>query len=330
VGRGNRGGLGGHAPAGTGPRAQVRSRRGLGRALPLVGVLGLVAAACSSGAATGTVGSSLSALNGTVTLVRVVSPVAVTASSPGHPKLGHKLVAVVLEVRNPSSSPAKFGGIYSASKLIDSHKLVHVGSSTARYAVPECGAYPVFGTVPANGTATGCDIFQISQKFTPSKLKISGKARAEWDIAASSVVAGAPAAAPTTTSTVPRSTSTTSLGALGASPTTTSTAANGAPITTTSTSSGLGPQAHSHHIRRAAPRIDRVVPTSASPGHTVRLFGRRLAKATSVLFNGMPGTITADRGRSLAALVPQGATTGPIVVITAGGAASTAGSFVIE
>ena len=291
-------------------------------------VLGLVAAACSSGAATGTVGSSLSAMNGTVTLVKVISPAGVTASSPGRPKPGHKLVAVVLEVRNPSSSPAKFGGIYSDSKLVDSHKLVHFGSSTARYAVSECTAYPVFGTVPANGSETGCDIFQISRAVAPSKLKISGKARAEWDIAASSVVAGTPPIAPATTSTVPKSTST-SLGALGGLPTTTTKAAGGT-TTTIATSSSVGPQARAHRGRRSSPRIDRVVPSSASPGQIVRVFGRRLARATSVLFNGTPATVTADRGRSLEALVPEGATTGPIMIVTAGGSVSTSGAFVIE
>ena len=339
VRRGNRGGLGGRALTGPGSRTQTTPRRGVPRALALAAVLGLVAAACSSGAATGTVGSALSANNGTVTLVKVISPAGVTAASPGRPKLGHQLVVVVLEVHNPTSSPAKFGGIYVASKLIDSHKLVHVGNSTARYAVPECAAYPVFGTVPADGSATGCDVFEISQAFQPAKLKISGKARAEWTIASSALTPGTPSALPATTTTAPGS-SPTSLGALGASPTTSTTAGNGSTKAgngstkagngSTTTTSSVGPQSHVHHARKSPPRILRVVPMSASPGQMVRVVGRRLAGATSVLFNGTQATVTADRGHSLEALVPDGATTGPIEVITTAGTVSTTGSFVIE
>jgi len=292
------------------------------RAVSLVAVLALTAAACSSGAATGTVGSTLSAMNGTVTLSKVIFPAGVTATSPGRPSTGHLLVAVVLVVHNPSSSSAKFGGIYTDSKLIDNRKLVHVGSSTARYAVPECSAYPVFGTVNANGSATGCDVFQVSWTVRPSKLKIGGKARAEWTIAPSGVVAGAASSAPPTTTSTPGPDSSTA-SATGTSSTSTSTT-TGTGTSTTTSSTGT------HHGHRSPPRVYRVTPASASPGQMVKVLGRRLAGVTAVTFNGTRATVTSARGRTLEVVVPDGASTGPIVIVTPGGTVTATNSFTVD
>ena len=96
----------------------------------------------------------------------------------------------MLTVHNPGSGSAKFGGIYSSSRLMDSKQLTHVGVSTKRYEVAECNHYPTFGTVPANKSVTGCDVFEISTGLLPVKLKIGGKLKAEWDISSKSIVVG--------------------------------------------------------------------------------------------------------------------------------------------
>ncbi len=158
--------------------------------------LSLLAAACSGSTPMGQVGSTLSAMDGTVTLVKVLYPAPVAFGSIG-PALGHSLAAVVLTVHSPTSSPAKFAAIYSNSKLVDSHKLAHIGKSTAKYKVNECLSYPPFSTLPAGQAATGCVVFMLPAAATPVELKISGKAKADWTIAATGFQPGtAPAPLP--------------------------------------------------------------------------------------------------------------------------------------
>jgi len=149
----------------------------------------LLAAACSSPPPVGQVGSTLSALSGTVTFDKVLSPAPVEHGSLGAP-YGHKLVAVVLTVHSTTGSSGKFGAIYHNSKLIDSKKLGHIGRSTAKYNVAECVSYPPFATLGSGQSATGCVVFILTTAATPVELKISGKSSADWTIAASAVQPG--------------------------------------------------------------------------------------------------------------------------------------------
>jgi hypothetical protein len=194
-----------HAPMGrTRPLAPIRRlrlHRGTAlRCVPVLAAVALLAAACSSGP-TGEVGSTLSALNGTVTLDKVLSPAPVEpGSAPVAP--GQKLVAVVLTVHSPAASAAKFASIYHNSKLIDSQKAAHVGKSTTRFEVAACVAYPPFSTLGPGLAATGCDVFSIASAATPVELVISGKAKGDWKIASTAVQPGpeaAPAAPPVRT-----------------------------------------------------------------------------------------------------------------------------------
>ena len=304
-----------------------------------MGALALVAAACSSGPATGTVGSILPAMDGNVKLVSVISPAYVSHTSPGHPKLGHKLVVVVLIASNPNSSPAKFGDIYASSRIVDSHNLTHLGASTSRYAALDCASYPVFGTVGAGQSVTGCEVFEISSATLPVKLKINGKFKAEWDIAATSVlrtrlyppVAASvgvptpttpttlPSVVSTTPTTVPSSASSSGSGSSGGS------GNSGGAGNTGSGGSGPGHPNRIYHL----PRITHISPNQAAPGQSVTIHGHRLAGATSVSFGGVPGTITQNTKSTVVVMVPSTGASGYVTVTTVYGTSRSPKTFTI-
>jgi hypothetical protein len=317
-----------------------------------LGALALVAAACSSAPPVGTVGGTLAAMNGTVTLDKVISPAPVIFGS-AQPAPGHKLVAVVLTVHSPTSAAAQFGSIYTNSKLVDSTKKAHVGKTTAKYKVYDCGIYPPFGAVPAGKDAAGCVVFQVAATALPVELEIRGKSEADWTIPATAVVAGtapAPKATlyPRTTTTVPGekiagTTTTTISGLTGAATTTTAgpgtKAGTGTPSTTvavakkTTTTTAAGGSgsggAHTahHHVTAGAPKIGHLTPKGAATGGRVQILGRRLSGATLVTFNGVPAVVRKDGPGKIVAIVPEGATTGPITVTTPSGIARSPHNF---
>lgn len=307
----------------------------------------LVAAACSSPTAVGQVGATLAAMDGTVTLAKVIFPAPVVAGSAG-PAYGRQLAAVVLTVHSPATSATKFSGIYKASKLIDNHKLAHLGLSTAKYGVADCSTYPPFTTVAAGQAATGCVVFELSSVAIPVELKITGKAKADWTIAASAVQAGtaggAPAPGTTPATTAPTTTPTTTPGAqaLGATtttvaPTTVPGATTPAGATTTTAAAGAastkpaGASASSGHPPSSTltPEITRITPRGARVGTKVQILGKRLKGVISVTFNGVPAVIAKRAAKRIVAIVPPGATEGPIVVTSASGSAASPKTFVV-
>ena len=73
------------------------------------------------------------------------------------------------------------------------------------------------------------------------------------------------------------------------------------------------------------------VPASGSVGSAVLIYGSQLLGPTAVSFNGVPATKIVSRGQHyIYAVVPPGATTGPITVNTPNGSGTTSGSFQIE
>jgi hypothetical protein len=71
------------------------------------------------------------------------------------------------------------------------------------------------------------------------------------------------------------------------------------------------------------PTITNLSPSAgASPGDTVTITGTNFINPTSVLFNGVPGTITSSSPTSITAVVPGLATTGPVQVVTPAGIAT--------
>jgi hypothetical protein len=80
----------------------------------------------------------------------------------------------------------------------------------------------------------------------------------------------------------------------------------------------------------APPTIATFSPASGVAGQaTVRIKGAFLAGATSVTFNGKPGTFTVVSDTELLATAPKGATTGRIEITTGAGTATTGGDFTV-
>ena len=64
------------------------------------------------------------------------------------------------------------------------------------------------------------------------------------------------------------------------------------------------------------PKIVKFVKTSGAPGAIVKITGANLTSVTGVGFNGTPAVFTALSNSTIVALVPSGATTGPITLST--------------
>lgn len=77
------------------------------------------------------------------------------------------------------------------------------------------------------------------------------------------------------------------------------------------------------------PSISSFSPTSAVTGTTVTINGSNLASASSVHFNGKAATIVSDTATAIKAVVPNGATTGPVTVTTEGGTATSTTNFTV-
>lgn len=77
------------------------------------------------------------------------------------------------------------------------------------------------------------------------------------------------------------------------------------------------------------PKISKFTPTSGRVGTSVTITGRNLAHASQVTFNGTSATITSDSATKIVVKVPAAATTGHIVVTTAGGKATSSGVFTV-
>jgi hypothetical protein len=77
----------------------------------------------------------------------------------------------------------------------------------------------------------------------------------------------------------------------------------------------------------AGPRVDSFSPVSGLVGASVSIFGRNLGGATAVRFNGTSAQFAELSATNLMAVVPPGATTGPLSVTTALGTGQSASSF---
>jgi hypothetical protein len=71
------------------------------------------------------------------------------------------------------------------------------------------------------------------------------------------------------------------------------------------------------------------LPMQGEPGDQVAIIGSGLDDATAVLFNGVPGTIVPNTD-ALTAIVPNGATSGPISVATPSGLVTSARDFALK
>jgi hypothetical protein len=79
------------------------------------------------------------------------------------------------------------------------------------------------------------------------------------------------------------------------------------------------------------PTLASVQPTSGAPGTSVTLTGTGFTGADGVAFNGKPAlSVTVNSPTRITAVVPDGATTGPVTVVTDDGDATSTSSFVVD
>ena len=78
-----------------------------------------------------------------------------------------------------------------------------------------------------------------------------------------------------------------------------------------------------------APTITRFTPPSGAAGSTVVISGTGFSGATALTFNGAAAAFTVDSDARITAIVPAGATTGPIAVSAPGGSGVSATDFTV-
>jgi hypothetical protein len=78
------------------------------------------------------------------------------------------------------------------------------------------------------------------------------------------------------------------------------------------------------------PTITSFSPPSGSVGKTVKINGTNFTGATSVRFNGVSASFTVKSSTVINAIVPAGATTGKISVVSPSGAATSANNFTVR
>jgi uncharacterized repeat protein (TIGR03803 family) len=84
-------------------------------------------------------------------------------------------------------------------------------------------------------------------------------------------------------------------------------------------------------LPKPKPGVNTLYPASGPVGKEVTLWGNYLLKATSISFNGTPAaSISSNWMQSVKAVVPAGATTGPVTITTANGSFTTRQSFTVQ
>lgn len=92
-----------------------------------------------------------------------------------------------------------------------------------------------------------------------------------------------------------------------------------------------GGSATSSSLFYAPPTVTSFTPTHGSPGTNVTITGANFTNATEVLFNGLAAaSFVVTNNTTLSAVVPNGATTGPITVGAPGGTNASATDFTID
>src|SRR5205823_809323 len=76
---------------------------------------------------------------------------------------------------------------------------------------------------------------------------------------------------------------------------------------------------HDFTFTSPRPTIGSFRPVSGAEGSTVFVYGKFLTGATTVAFNGVPATFSVTEDNVITAIVPSGATSGPLSVTTPSG-----------
>jgi hypothetical protein len=104
--------------------------------------------------------------------------------------------------------------------------------------------------------------------------------------------------------------------------------ATSGPISVT-TPGGTATGAGSFTVTASPPTISTLTPTTGPISSSVSITGTNLAGATSVTFNGAGATFAVNSATSITAIVPAGATSGPISVTSPGGTATSSSPFTV-
>ncbi|KAA5546542.1 IPT/TIG domain-containing protein [Adhaeribacter rhizoryzae] len=94
------------------------------------------------------------------------------------------------------------------------------------------------------------------------------------------------------------------------------------PVVVTVTTTGSTANNETFTLVVPAPAITSISPSSGKIGALVTITGTNFANAVNVSFNGTSASFTVDNDSQITVQVPNGATSGPVTVTTAGGAAS--------
>jgi len=87
----------------------------------------------------------------------------------------------------------------------------------------------------------------------------------------------------------------------------------------------------SNKIFRVTPQITSFTPTSGLVGASVTITGVSLKQTTKVTFGGVKAaSFTVDSDTRVTATVPSDAVTGSIAITTAGGTATSSGTFTVD
>jgi Zn-dependent metalloprotease len=95
------------------------------------------------------------------------------------------------------------------------------------------------------------------------------------------------------------------------------------------TPAGTATSASNFTVTVLPPAISSFTPTSGPAGTSVTITGQNFNGASAITFNGTSASFTVDSPTSISAIVPVGATSGPIGVTTPGGTATSATNFTV-
>ncbi|MCI1188166.1 FG-GAP-like repeat-containing protein [Hymenobacter sp. DH14] len=256
-------------------------------------------------------------------LVRVTTP-AGTAISP----TGLVVPAPVLTTLSPSAGPLGSSVAIAGSSLRDASRVTFNGTSATGFVVNTAGTLLTV-TVPA-GATTGPVLVT-----TPNGLSNGLTFTVGPTITSLSPAFGGPGTQVTITgsnftgTTLVTFNGTASPGFVVNAAGTSLTVTAPAGVTTGPVVVTAAGTASNGVLYTAAPVIMAFTPTSGIIGTSVTIAGTDLNQPTQVLFNGVSASFTAGSATQLTAIVPVGARTGPVQVVTAHGSGASAANFTV-
>jgi hypothetical protein len=194
-----------------------------------------------------------------------------------------------------------------------------ISANTLSFNVPATAATGLISITTSNGSISSTDLFYLPPSIT-SFTPIGGGAGTIVTITGNNLTNATAVSFNGSPASSFGATNNTTIGAIVPAGITSGTISVTTPGgTATSAAIFLGP-----------PSVSGFAPTHGLPGTNVFISGMNFTNATAVLFNGTAATFTVTNNNTIGAIVPNGATTGPITVQSAGGTNSSAANFTID